>query len=161
MFKENPDINDYEYILDNLRQEDLEEVKAVWQDNWRDNVLKSLENTQVLVLEGKDKDNNIVPVAMGGFYEQPEKTANIACVWMLSTDFVKYNKLLLTKALKISVSKAEEKYDLMYNYIFKSNKQAKNWLYKLGFSFSSINSDKNFYNENFEFFYKFVKRKDN
>lgn len=149
-----------EFILDNLRDEDLKELEVVWQDNWREKVLASLDKTEVLFAFGNDEFGDKVPIAMGGFYELFEKNSKIACVWLLSTKFVYKNKMALMKVLKHQISTAGKKYDVMYNYIYKSNKQAKHWLKKLGFKFDNPKPKELNVMPGFEFFYKVKNRKE-
>lgn len=139
----------FEFILENLRRQDLEEVQAIWQDKWKEEALKSLENSKTLVLFSKK-----VPIAMGGFVPIRDKDIKIAVVWLLCSYLVSGNKTLLYKTLKKEVLKAEKEYDLMFNYIFKSNFEAKNWLKKLGFKFDKPSPKGLVVRENFEFFYK-------
>ncbi len=161
MIKKNPKKEDIDYILNHLRKEDIEELQAMWQGNWFTKISDNLKDKKILVVYGKDENKNCVPIAMGGFHELFEKNSNIACIWLLSTNYVKNNKTLFIKELKHQISKASEKYELMYNYIYKSNKEAKNWLHKLGFNFGCPNPQKLNIEKDFEFFYKLTKRKEN
>jgi hypothetical protein len=56
--------------------------------------------------------------------------------------------------LQNEVFKAQKKYDLMFNYIFKSNFEAKKWLKKLGFKFDKPKPVGLKVKDGFEFFYK-------
>ena len=159
MIKLNPDNSDINYILNHLRVEDIEELKVLWQKDWLNKVSDNLKNKNILVVYGKDENNKCVPIAMGGFHELFEKHSNIACVWLLSTIHIKNNKTLFIKELKNQINKASEKYELMYNYIYKSNKDAKGWLYKLGFKFGCPNPENLGINKDFEFFYKLKKER--
>ncbi len=159
MIKLNPDNSDINYILNHLRVEDIEELRALWQKDWLNKVSDNLKNKNILVVYGKDENNKCVPIAMGGFHELFEKHSNIACVWLLSTIHIKNNKTLFIKELKNQINKASEKYELMYNYIYKSNKGAKGWLYKLGFNFGCPNPQKLNIEKDFEFFYKLKKER--
>ena len=73
---------------------------------------------------------------------------------MLTGKEASLNKIKLWKTLKKAIKNADEKYDLMYNYIYKSNLEAKKWLRKLGFSFDNPNPILIKPDEGFEFFYK-------
>ena len=96
----------------------------------------------------------IVPVSMGGFHHVQNKNYKMACVWLLSTRFVKYNKTALMRVLKQQVLKASLDYEIMYNFICKSNFQAKIWLKKLGFRFDNPKPKNLDVKEGFEFFYR-------
>lgn len=160
MIKKNPDKEDIVYILNHLREEDTEELQALWEDNWYDKVLENLRDKEILAVFGKDENNYCVPIAMGGFHELFETNTSIACVWLLSTVHIKNNKILFIKELKNQINKASEKYELMYNFIYKSNKEAKKWLKKLGFNFGCPNPRKLEIRKDFEFFYKLAQRKE-
>lgn len=147
------------YILDNLRSEDMAEVKALWNDSWRENIYKSIENEDVIILHGRGIKKEKVPIAMGGFKELFEKNSKIACVWMLTAKEALLNKVTVMKTLKKAVKEADDKYDLMYNYIYKSNKTAKKWLSRLGFCFNNPKPKGLHVEKDFEFFYKITKRK--
>ena len=139
----------FEFILDNLRQQDLEEVQAIWKNNWKEEVLKSIRYQKTLVLFSKK-----IPIAMGGFVSVKDKDIKIAVVWLLCSSFVSKNKTLLYKTLQREILKAEKQYDLMFNYIFKSNFEAKKWLKKLGFNFNKPKPIGLKVKDGFEFFYK-------
>ena len=139
----------FESILDNLRQQDLEEVQALWKENWKDEVLKSINGQKTLVLFEKN-----IPIAMGGFVPIKDKNLRIAVVWLLCSCSVYSNKSLFYKVLKDEIKKAENKYDVMFNYIYKSNFEAKNWLKRLGFQFDNPRPLSLNIIEDFEFFYK-------
>ena len=139
----------FEYILNNLREQDLEEVQAIWKDNWQDEVLKSIKGKKTLVLFSNEN-----PIAMGGFVPVQDNEIKIAIVWLLCSKFVNNNKLLLYKVLQEEIQKAEKEYDLMFNYIYKSNFEAKKWLRGLGFKFDKPKPLGLKVKDGFEFFYK-------
>ena len=143
-------LEDVEYILDNLRKEDLEELKALWGEKWREQTIKNIMETDFLVLVGVS-DN---PVVMGGIWETGEKGSGVACVWLLSTEEVKFHTVALIKNISREIKKAEKKYSIFYNFIYKSNLSAKKWLRILGFKFDKPHPDGLNIPEGFEFFYK-------
>ena len=67
MYRANKTEKDVLYILDNLRIEDLEELKALWGENWKEQTLKNIMETEFSVMLGKTKDKDI-PVVMGGVW---------------------------------------------------------------------------------------------
>ncbi len=152
--------NEIEYILDNLRDEDMQEVQALWKENWRKNIYNSLKSEEVIILYGRGCKKAKIPIAMGGFKELFEKNSNIACVWMLTGKEASLNKIKVLKTLKQAIKQADEKYDLMYNYIYKSNHTAKKWLSMLGFCFNNPKPAGLKIEKDFEFFYKLTNRKD-
>lgn len=152
MIKTDKNINDVLFILNNIRNEDLLELKALWGDDWYKNTLQSIKNIDYLILLGKDNTGKIVPIAVGGFSDLECKNLKAGCVWLISSKFIKFNKQLLFKTIYSQVRKAFSKYKMLCNYIFSSNFEAKKWLKKMGFIFQSSTSD------NFEFFYKYTER---
>ncbi len=145
------------FILDNLRNEDKQELFISSGENWKEKTLFNLENKDFLILYGNDNTGRQAPIAMGGFCET-DKNESIACVWLLSTFFVYKNRMLLAKELKTQIAFAEQKYKIMYNYIYKSNFDSKNWLKKLGFKFDNPKPPGLDIKEDFEFFYKVSER---
>ena len=139
----------FEFILDDLRPQDLEEVQALWQEDWKEEVLKSIKGHKTLVLFVKD-----IPIALGGFVSIKDKNLRIAVVWLLCSCSVYSYKSLFYKTLKDEIKKAEKKYDVMFNCIYKSNFESKNWLKRLGFQFDNPRPLGLNIKENFEFFYK-------
>lgn len=154
MLKISKNQNEYRFILDNLREEDKQELYLLWGNDWYDLALQSLKDAEVLVFWGRNKTGEIVPVAMGGFYPVLNKQCKMACVWLLSTMFVKYNKTSLMRVIKQQVLKASLDYKIMYNFICSSNSQAKMWLKKLGFCFDNPKPQNITLKSEFEFFYK-------
>ncbi len=160
MLKKYSDIKEIVFILNNLRDEDEAELKALWGDNWYKETLKSLKNKDILILWGFNLQHILIPIAMGGVEEMFEKNSKIACVWLLSSKFVNGNKHILTKYLKKTIEIASEKFEVLYNYIYHTNYEAKLWLKKLGFSFNNPNPEGIKIQEGFEFFYKITNRKE-
>ena len=154
MLKISTNQNEYRFILDNLREEDKQELFLLWGNDWYDLALQSLKDAEILVFWGKNKSGEIVPVAMGGFYPVLNQKCKMACVWLLSTKFVKYNKTALMRVIKQQISKASLNYEIMYNFICISNSQAKIWLKKLGFHFDNPKPKNIELKKEFEFFYK-------
>ena len=157
MLKEVSNINEIEFILSHLRKEDEEELKHLYGKNWYKNTLESLKDEKFLILYGySDNKKTQIPIAMGGFFEI---TDNIACVWLLSSYFIKINKRKLMKALREQVLINSSKYEIMYNFIYKSNTKAKLWLKKLGFCFDNPKPEGMDIKKDFEFFYKKQERR--
>ncbi len=147
------------FILNNLRKEDKAELIALYGKNWFPETLKNLENDLSFpVLYGFDKNKRLVPVAMGGFYEPYEQNKTICCVWLLTTKYAVQNKSLFFKNVKNQIKQASLKYEIMYNFIYKSNYEAKKWLKKYGFKFDKPNPKELKVKDGFEFFYKINKK---
>jgi hypothetical protein len=146
------------FILKNLRNEDKQEVIALYGNLWKKKILNESFNKDCLIVYGFDKNGNKIPIAMGGFYEPFKENKTIACVWLLSTCFISENKILFVKILKNQILKADKKYKIMFNFIYKTNFEAKKWLKKLGFKFDNPKPKGMIVKENFEFFYKVNER---
>lgn len=144
------------FILNNLRQEDKQELKALWGKHWKQFAFESIQDKDGLVLYGNNYQGETVPIAMGGIYNLSGKSCSVACVWLLSTVFVYNNRHIFMKTIRKEILKASKKYDILYNYIYKSNYEAKTWLKKLGFSFNNPNSILIKPNKGFEFFYRTI-----
>ena len=142
------------FILDNLRKEDLLEIECLWGNNWKQKVLNSIDKKKVLFAYGRDKYGNIIPISMGGFHDIPCEHFKVACVWLLSTKYISMNKIRFFKELRTQFFLYEKNYEILYNYIYKTNIDAKRWLKKLGFCFDNPKPANLKISENFEFFYK-------
>ncbi len=142
------------YILNNLRNEDEQELKALWGTDWIKKTIKSMEGKEVLILYGFNDEGKSVPISMGGFVPMFAQSNSVACVWMLSTNFIYKNKKLFVKELLEQLKQASLRYEIMYNYIYKSNRKSKKWLKKLGFNFNNPKPEGLNLEEGFEFFYK-------
>ena len=154
MIKYVSEMNEIEFILSNLRNEDREELENLFGENWYQKTLDSLKDEKFLILYGQGNGKGRVPVAMGGFYDVTKENCKIACVWLLSTKYVSQNKTALMRVLRNQLYNNSDKYDVLYNFIYKSNKGAKLWLRKLGFSFDNPNPENIKLKKDFEFFYR-------
>ncbi|MCD7740105.1 MAG: hypothetical protein LUH11_02005, partial [Candidatus Gastranaerophilales bacterium] len=124
MIKNKTDKSEILFILDNLREEDKQELFFSSGDDWKNKTLLNLENRDFLILYGPDNTGKQVPIAMGGVCEV-DKKESIACVWLLCSCFIYKSRLALSKGLKENIASAEKKYKIMYNFIYKSNFEAK------------------------------------
>lgn len=149
MYRTNKNSEDVKYILDNLREEDLEELLALWGASWREETLRNIMDTDFEVLLGKTKKGK-KPVVMGGVWEVSE---GIGCAWLLSTPEVKNHRHCLLRELKRDVEKSKKKFKLIYNFIYKRNFEAKKWLRWLGFRFDNPHPKGVNVPEGFEYFY--------
>ncbi len=158
MIKKMTDKSEIVFILENLREEDRQELFLHSGKDWKNKVLLNLQDKDFLVLYGPDSTGKQVPIAMGGVCET-DKREKIACVWLLCSSFIYKSRIALAKGLKENVSSAEKKYRIMYNFIYKSNFEAKHWLKKLGFKFDNPKPEGMNIQDGFEFFYKVSERK--
>lgn len=153
MYRANKSDEDVEYILNNLRFEDEEELKSLFGEDWKEQTCKRIMQTKFYVMLGKGKDDK-TPICMGGI-EQDEKDAQgIGCAWLLCTDELQKHGLQILKELKKEVEKADERFWLTYNVIYEKNYTAKKWLKWLGFKFDKPRPEGIEIPEGFEFFYR-------
>lgn len=154
MKRKNKTKKDVLYILNNLRNEDKNELLALWGENWLELSYNNIINTSFQTLIGK---NDKTPVAMGGVWAINNEAPNSACVWLLCTREVKkYIKSVLGE-IKKEILSADLKYDFLYNIIFTENKAAKRWLKNLGFKFDNPKPKGLIIPKDFEFFYRMRK----
>lgn len=157
LYRKEKNEKDVMYILEHLRADDLEEVKAVHGDKWKENVYNDIMNTDFDILMGINSDGDI-PVCMGGAWHLDKDEKGVAVVWMLCTDDVVNHPIVLLRELKKEFKKYDKKYWLLYNFIYHKNDFAKNWLKWIGFKFDKPHPDSMNIPEGFEFFYR-IKRK--
>lgn len=153
MIKIDKNVNDVNFILDNLRKEDLEELIALWGNNWKEKVLKNTLNFDFFTLFGKNKEGKLVPIAFGGFAQVLNDNPKIVCAWLLCSEYIEFNKKYLLKNIKEQLIIAKTKYQIMYNFIYKSNFESKRWLKRFGFNFDNPKPKGMQVPNNFEFFY--------
>ncbi len=158
MIKYVSEIKEIEFILSNLRDEDRVELENLFGNEWYQKTLSTLKNEKFLILYGQGNGNGYVPVAMGGFYDLNSDNCSVACVWLLSSRFVSRNKTALMRVLRNQIYLNAPKYDVLYNFIYKSNYKAKLWLKKLGFNFDNPNPKEIKLKKDFEFFYRIKER---
>ena len=144
--------NDILYILENLREEDRFELFLQYGKNWKKKAFSRLKRSKMIIL----KEENGVPFAMGGI----EGIDDIACVWLLTTQNVEHYKIKLLKKIKKELELNSSKYRIYFNYICKTNRQAKKWLSKLGFRFDNPHPQNITVKKGFEFFYRLNYRKE-
>jgi len=150
MRRANKNLEDVQYILDHLREEDLIELQTLWGENWREESIKSIMNSNNQVVLGKTKKGDI-PVVMGGIWEVKE---GVGCAWLLTTPEVKNHRHCLLRELRKDIKKSEKKLWLLYNFIYEKNFEAKKWLKWVGFRFDNPHPEGIDVPEGFEFFYR-------
>ena len=161
MLKKINDENIFKFILNNLREEDLCELITSKGENWFNETLETIKSSNTIVLFIKTNRGKFVPIAMGGFEpccdNGKDKTA---IVWLLATKYIDKYKFIFWKELRNYFKQEETKYTILFNFIYKTNFQAKNWLRLLGFKFDNPKPTNIYMPENFEFFYKIINRKE-
>jgi hypothetical protein len=147
------------FVLNDLRDEDKCELKALYGRNWKKKTLLSIKDKKFYVLYGYNKEKQSVPVAIGDFCQIFPEDSSVACVWLLTSKNIYRNKLLFLREFIPLFKRRSLEYDIMFNFIYKSNIQAKRWLQKFGFKFDNPHPKGIEVKDGFEFFYKTKERK--
>lgn len=134
MYRAEKNLRDIKYILNRLRKEDKEEVKAVFGKHWKKKSIENLIHTDFQILLGKIKNGNI-PVLMGGAWAVDKNNPAVAIVWMLSTPEIEKHQISFLRELKKEMKYYDEKFAITFNHIYKSNTLAKRWLKWVGYRF--------------------------
>ena len=150
-------ITDALFILNNLRDEDREEVSLIYGEDWLKKALSSSMSSDFSIMK-IITHKGTRPFAMGGVCPL-EGNPKIGCVWLLSTPEVQQHQIPLLRTLKRYTEEFDSEFDLTYNYIYKKNHLAKNWLKWLGYRFDNPHPTWAEYSDDFEYFYRL--RKDN
>ena len=158
MLKRTNDKSIISYVLTHLREEDKQELIALYFENWQEKTLKNLAEREFFVLYGLDDENRKVPIAIGDVDSIFEKTQRIACVWLLSTVWINKNKIKFFNAVKEQLLLVEKDFDILFNFVYESNSIAKKWIKKLGFCFDNPKPIEFSVEDGFEFFYKSKER---
>lgn len=134
-------------FIDNIRLEDEKELEYVFKDNYKKRFidialeLRNDKNSYFLA------DDNNIPVAIGGaslIYHDEKKTAQ---VWLLSTKQAYKHRFFLYKYVRDKIALFQQQFDILFNYIYKSNFEALKWLTKAGFKVVELED------KDFKFFY--------
>ena len=139
-------------FLDDIRECDKEELIFFLGKDYKNQFIKSVLYYKAYTYFLSD---GISPVAIGGIC--PNK--KIGVVWLLCTNKLEQNKKYIYSYVKDKINLFKKNYKILYNYIYKSNFCAINWLKKNGFTFVDLenrNDLKLFYfskGENFDIRY--------
>lgn len=153
MYRKHKNEKDVIYILEHLRADDLEEVKTIHGDKWKENVFNDIMKTDFDVLMGINKQGDI-PVCMGGAWHIERDPNGVGVVWMLCTDDIVNHKICLLRELKKEFNKYDKKFWYLYNFIYSKNEFAKQWLSWIGFKFDNQHPVGMNIPKGFEFFYR-------
>ena len=139
-------------LLKTIRIEDLEEIKTFYKNNYQEkfleNIFKFLKNKNtIFVKSSKNKS-----FAIGGVYFCPFfKELKVGQIWMISSYFYKKDKIKLFEIIRNFVKKNEKNYDILFNFIYKSNFSFLKQLEKFDFNFIETK------NKDYKLFYKIKK----
>lgn len=155
------DIFDFEYILDNLREEDKIEAIQAKGENFKEVIIDEIVSGDQEVVVARTKENN-TPVLMGGCWPIKENPA-IGIVWLLSTPEIKKHQVCFLREIRKDFERYDKQFGLTFNYLYNKNFLAKRWLKWLGYRFPSEIEKKNFLDKgmlntdipkDFEIFYR-------
>ena len=121
---------DVEYLIANVRPEDVEEVDAFDGSTIRESLeeLPDLDNTEAWEVDGK-------VVCLFGVTPVPEYPGT-GVIWMLATkEFNKYTRLFPARSKEV-IADAVHRYYYIFNYVHSKNEKSVNWLRWLGFECS-------------------------
>ncbi|MBO7211117.1 MAG: hypothetical protein J6V44_08995 [Methanobrevibacter sp.] len=157
MYRKSKNEKDVLYILEHLSQNDLEEVKAIHGENWKEEILNDIMNRDFDILLGVTKDGDI-PVCMSGAWQANDEEEGVGIAWMLCTDELKKYKICFLRELKKEIESYDKKFWLLYNFIYSKNEFAKSWLKWVGFKFDKPRPSILKVPKGFEFFYRIRKK---
>ncbi len=130
-------------LFNNLRKDDLRELKVIFKNNIKRNFVK-------ICLENKDTyfiaDDKGSPLAIGGIKIFYIKNFLVGQVWLLCSNDVSKNRLSVLKYVKDKIGEFKLECDVLFNFIYKSNFSFLKWLKYADFEAIPINN-------NFKLFY--------
>lgn len=137
-----------EKILDelicNLRKEDKHELIQLFPsslDEFYNTCFEKEHRVYCLVT------NESFPLAIGGAYPILNKQYKTAQVWLLTSDKLYENKIALYKYVIELIKEFKKEYDILFNFIYKSNFSSLKWLKALGFKVVDLK------NQDYKLFY--------
>lgn len=126
-------------FLSNIRQEDKLEIDFSKHECFEKELFdvcfdKTYDTYFLSTNDGK-------PLVLGGAYlVNNSKTAR---VWLLATDYLESEKKSVYGYVKNKIELFKDKYDILYNFIYKTNFNSLKWLKKCGFKVFDL-KDSNF-----------------
>lgn len=119
-----------EKFINNLRLEDKEELIDALGKNYKAKFIEKTLNIKGIYFLA---DKNKTPVAIGGVLETLNPDKKIGIVWLLVTKDVDKHKKFLYKYVKNKIVLFQKEFDILFNYIYKTNFNALKWLKKCDF----------------------------
>ena len=142
MIKKSKSRRKLKYILNNLREADRQEMFELYGANWYSKTLNSIMKTDFVIGVSKRTGK---PFAVFGHKAEFEK---YGIIFLLSTPEIENKKFSLVRSAGIEISKIEKQYDMIFNFIHKSNFKMLKLLEQLDFKFLECDRI------NYKFFYK-------
>lgn len=146
-------MRDVNYIIDNLRDEDIEEIKISFGNDYKQELIKSLFHYKsTIAIDSKTKK----PILIYGVCPF-ENDKRAAIIFMLSTkDIVNYKRSFFFE-LKKQIADYDKHYYFLCNQIYSKNFLAKKWLKYVGFKFDFPKPYGMSVSDGFEYFYRIRK----
>lgn len=152
MYRAEKNEADIRYIINHLRKEDRQEVRALHNcKNWKERLLKTLLKQENVII-GKSRKGNI-PILVTGYLTNPTDES-IGIVWLLCTDEIKKHIRVFFREFSKELGIIDEKYSITCNMIYNKNRSAKRWLKRFGYRFDRMNLKGINIPAGFEFFYR-------
>ena len=130
-------------FLCDIRDSDRQEILALDSNKFEEDFFHvCLDKTYETYFLSTDDD---MPLAVGGAY--CDKFSNIAKVWLLCTHKIDSNKKDVYKYVIDKIKTFQSKYDVLYNFIYKTNFSSLKWLKSCNFKALDLN------NPDFKLFY--------
>lgn len=132
-------------FIKNLRYQDKLELENC-------NVLKNLDEFYRICLDENNETYFLLtkkrePLALGGVYELANKKFKTGKVWLLTTNEISKYKIAFYKYISAKIEKFKNNYDILFNFIYKSNFASLDLLKKCNFNVVELN------NSDFKLFY--------
>ena len=113
-------------FLKNLRYQDRQEMLKVMTPNFIKEFYDIClnENSASYLLQTTDKQ----PLALGGAVDVITGFYKTARIWLLCSQYLECNKIQVFKYVKDKLLRFKEEYDILFNFIYKSNFDSLKWL---------------------------------
>lgn len=142
--------SDVDYIIKNLRSEDLEEVKISFGEDFKNELKKSLFYYNAVIAVDSVTKKPILIYGVCPF----EEDIYSGLVFMLSTPDIVHYKRSFFFELKKELNKFDKKFYFLCNKIYSKNFLAKKWLKWAGFQFDIPKPFSMNIPDGFEYFYR-------
>lgn len=132
-------------FLKNIRYKDKIELEIFLGKKYREEFIKTTLKNKNTTWMLQDKNNN--PIAIGGVVFHCFDGLKGGQIWLLCSNDVNKHKHYLFKYIKNKLDIFKNEFDILFNYIYKSNFKILLWLKVLGFCQEYLK------NNDFRFFY--------
>lgn len=122
------------YLADNLRQSDLDELKASSGRSARDALMMAYAVSDVCWV-GLNKDD--VPIAIWGI--APHGVPEVGVMWNVATDAINDNEQGFLRQSPVAIHKMHSLYPTMFNWVDERNYKSQVWLRWMGFTLTDVN----------------------